>query len=149
MSQKQYAYFSAAIRDGAQIRPQAFWGFFRDGGSCAVGAGLEVCEIKPRESCLIPQKLWRAFPYLQKGVFACPDEGCDDLDMKLNEWSAVSIMAHLNDTHKWTREAIADWLFLEEEKLGFITLTEDSTSSVIQPYEREPKEVCSALSQSV
>jgi hypothetical protein len=40
---------------------------------------------------------------------------------------------HLNDHHKWTREQIADWLELEEEKLGYVTIAEpEAASPVVQ-----------------
>jgi hypothetical protein len=41
----------------------------------------------------------------------------------------MTVIFHLNDDHLWTREQIADWLESEEEKLGFITLTETESQT--------------------
>jgi hypothetical protein len=40
---------------------------------------------------------------------------------------------HLNDHHGWTREQIADWLYSEEEKLGFVTLVEAEPFNEMSP----------------
>jgi hypothetical protein len=62
----------------------------------------------------------RVFPYLDS-FSACPVTTCRRRDTLLNTvW-------HLNDHHGYTREAVADWLESEEEKLGYITLVESET----------------------
>lgn len=51
----------------------------------------------------------------------CPDKECENPDhiMKL-----YHMIIHLNDTHKWPRENIADWLETLDADLSFKTPTE-------------------------
>lgn len=112
---------STAIREGAKLRPQAFRAYFytKNGVicSCAFGAAYEaVTGNLPRRGNknyideVITPVLDANFPVLQTFErFACPaDKNCTIC-------SPFNIVTHLNDTHDWTREQIADWL---EEK-GF------------------------------
>lgn len=125
MSQKQYAYFSAAIRHGATVREQAF-SMTLDflGRTCAFGAGLDAMGILPTalEIASVPYALYEQvkdlFPYLRQNA-NCPVCGSEMMDV-------ADAALHLNDTHKRSREQIADWLYAEEEKLGFVTLTEET-----------------------
>jgi hypothetical protein len=126
--QKQYAYFSAAIRDGAKLRPQAvegrgFSSQYARGESCGIAAGLEALYGREvlRED-LAGKRVFEAFPYMDRHT-VCPIEGCE-FSLGFLGPTLYEVTWHLNDEHHWTREAIADWLFLEEEKLGFVTLTE-------------------------
>lgn len=112
---KQYAHMSAAIRDGAKIRPQAFGHFHYMGKSCAYGAALEAT----RHMQGTPEEI---FPYLITSV-GCP-AGCE------GGYAMGGMVIHLNDLHHWTREATADWLYTEEERLGFITLIENEDDQV-------------------
>ena len=78
---------SEAIRIGAKLRPQSFRGFFRDGGSCALGAAVHA-------------KTGRAspdFPTNWEEFFGVPNGLCGEI-------------INLNDRKGWTREQIADWL---------------------------------------
>lgn len=139
--QKQYACFSGAIRDGAKLRPQGRKKFFEEGKTCAVGAGAEAVFGLP-----LPHysETYRAFPYLDAACGStCPE--CDGPGTTLS-----SLIFHLNDDHQWSRERIADWLYLEEEKLGFITLTtEQDTESAASAALPEDAfvEVCSSLTR--
>jgi hypothetical protein len=116
---KQYAYFSAAIRDGALKFPEVYGPYFKHDakgnicGACAIGAGLAMCGL-PGNSA----ELQQAFPYMAAAV-RCP-EG----DSHQGENDLIGICILLFEFHRWTREAIADWLYTEEEKLGFVTLIE-------------------------
>ena len=98
---------SEAIRLGAMSRPQAFGIFFSKdtGGTCALGAALEAIGGLDEDDPLSVKHnllLRRRFPVLLQPL-SCPacggDIGGDEMSL-----------AHLNDTHKWSRERIADWL---------------------------------------
>jgi hypothetical protein len=106
---------SEAIRLGAMLRPQFFGassGTLPDGrvGTCAMGAALEAIGFGPKEFCVIRP------PMLEPWTdFALQEERCPVVDCaKPNTISGVA--AHLNDAHKWTREAIADWVEQMEAK---------------------------------
>ncbi len=51
------------------------------------------------------------------------------------------IIRHLNDQHEWTREQIADWLYAEEEKLGFVTVIESEALKPEMIAEQQPEKV--------
>jgi hypothetical protein len=72
------------------------------------------------------EKILQHFPYMLETYARCPI-GCDTQLKRLG-----AIVAHLNDSHWWSREAIADWLQGEEDKLGFVTLsvTEESQATL-------------------
>ena len=115
---KHYACFSAAIRDGATIRPQGYGCFLDNGKSCALGAGAEAVFGQANNYdavCLL-------YPYLQQEGGPCPECGAGDGSYM------ASILYHLNDTHKWTREAVADWLEAEEGKLKAVPKIQETAS---------------------
>jgi hypothetical protein len=96
---------------------------FDAGRSCAVGAGVEALGL-PFNEMMTPREYLnafhfadQAFPYLNTRV-NCPVSPSEGRQSLLN------MIWHLNDDHQWTREQIADWLESEEEKLGYVTLTE-------------------------
>jgi len=111
--QKHYAAMSEAIREGAKLGPQAFGTWRIDNRTCVMGAASEAVFGPHLENGVSLVDLW---PYIGKNSARCPE--CKDEDY------LSCVMVHLNDEHRWTREQIADWLYAEEEKLGFITLTE-------------------------
>lgn len=87
---------SEAIRLGAMLSPQNF--FFGDVvSSCALEAACDALGIA-REQW---ERLDEQFPEMQSSV-QCP--GCVRID------EAIDIAYHLNDSHEWTREQIADWV---------------------------------------
>jgi hypothetical protein len=96
---------SEAIRLGSLLRPQGFRALVDPyGGSCALGAAMEATghpTKAPREI-----EPWDVFPLLTSGLlFRCPR--CHHT----NELQGMcGIILCLNDTHKWTRERIADWV---------------------------------------
>jgi hypothetical protein len=94
---------SDAIRLGAMIRPQAFFGLFKDGGSCALGAALEA--IRGDEADM-EGFLHQFSDTAAIGVVLCP--GCEPGRRQYGPLDAV--VAHLNDFHRWSRERIADWV---------------------------------------
>jgi hypothetical protein len=92
---------SEDIRLGAMTGPQVFGTVSAGSGTCAIGAALVsvgrmdlvVCGWEP---------LYALWPVLKTlDVTACPQCG--------NKHSG-SMILHLNDGHKWTRERIADFV---------------------------------------
>lgn len=97
-----------AIRDGAERRPdQAFGDYFRGRkASCALGAAYEGMYRLPGDmDGRRPTKdLEDYFDCLEGTVRACPGEGCRKV------LSLAALIVHLNDAHRWSREAIAAWV---------------------------------------
>lgn len=122
MSQKQYACFSAAIK--AETGRQAFGRLDTGTSTCAIGGALKALGISYKNASCCEE--WASpmvalYPYMGKGSHGCP--ACGEISEEACLWG---IVIHLNDIHRWTREAVADWLYAEEEKLGFVTLTEET-----------------------
>jgi hypothetical protein len=101
---------SEAIRLGAMIRPQAFGEYQVMGRSCALGAamdalGIPVCD----QSDFLDAELDQLFPTCALKAQCCPVRDCHrELDPP--ERFIGSVVIHLNDHHRWTREQIADWV---------------------------------------
>lgn len=149
---KHFCSFSEAMKAGIAMRPnQAFWRYFRNdiNATCATGAALEAFIERPLTDEDITESGLRRI-VLEAGIHihhayikteAVPPCGCAApegvLDFKTRTTETrptiENLIVHLNNVHKWTREAIADWLEKEEEKLGYVTLiggVVESTSSV-------------------
>jgi hypothetical protein len=92
---------SEAIRLGAMLRPQVKRSYFREGGSCALGAALESTGMNV--SATTDREIAARWPICDQLV-QCPVFLRPYLD-KLGY-----IIVELNDVHGWTREAIADWV---------------------------------------
>lgn len=121
---KHFNTFSEAIREGAKLRPQGRGMFFRAGRTCAYGAGTEAVTGEANKW----EVVWELYPYLCATDVTCP---------KCEVRGAIQgIIYHLNDDHGWKRERIADWLESEEEKLGYVLLTEEPQSCNIKDSER-------------
>jgi hypothetical protein len=103
--QKELAQF---IRQGSSRGPQCFGSYFDErGGSCALGAVYEGVYHLPRDhGKLIPDHLERLFRCLDEVTKRCPHECGKRLPL-------ASMIVHLNDDHRLTREQIAEWLTLE------------------------------------
>ena len=97
-----------AIRKGADRRPeQAFGDYFRGRkASCALGAAYEgMYRLPDNADGTRPTKdLEWFFDCLEGSVRRCPADGCR------KRLTLASILVHLNDEHRWSREAIASWL---------------------------------------
>lgn len=117
---KHFCSFSEAIREGARVRPQGFGELHKDGKSCAIGAGREAIYGTTESDQQHYDQVRVLFPYLRTRV-NCP-AGC------FVKSTLFIVTYHLNDDHRWAREAIADWLELEEEKLGFVTVVDSESS---------------------
>lgn len=117
---KHFCSFSEAIREGSKLRPQGFGEFHADGKSCALGAGREAIYGTTEGNQEHYDQIRALFPYMAETYTDCP--ACP---LRL---SLFVITYHLNDDHRWAREQIANWLETEEEKLGYVTLTEGERS---------------------
>lgn len=127
--QKHFASFSEAIREGAKIRPQCFGVGFDDIGTCAYGAGVEAIAGSLAYELYQAVDVELMYPYLGSDSL-CP--ACPVSDPRGDRF--LGTVFHLNDVHRWTREAIAGWLESEEEKLGYVLLSEEvETVNVIVP----------------
>jgi hypothetical protein len=103
--------FSDAIRLGAMLRKQAYRSFLNEhgDGTCAIGAALEAVKgkrwlrsvIKSDKSSreIVAETFPEALPIVANPVN--PSGAPSQLYV---------IVAYLNDTEKWTREQIADWV---------------------------------------
>jgi hypothetical protein len=107
---------SEAIRLGATMKPQAFYGLASVDGlrTCAMGAAydavgmLQITESgEAKIQIPVGFKRWEIMDMQAK----CPACGC--------LFAVVNAVMHLNDSpnHRWTREMIADWVELEEVRL--------------------------------
>lgn len=95
---------STGIRLGAMLKPQAFGELWVRGGSCALGAALDAVSETPGAQLDEWDQICRLFPvlrYLEAAEVRCPVCGVH---------STMTVITHLNDQHRWTREAIADWV---------------------------------------
>lgn len=92
---------SEAIRLGAMLKPQGF-GNYTDqfGGTCAIGAACEAAGIDAHSS---PDVARYEIAYVRPIDGACPECG-------VARFTGIggNLIVHLNDTHRWTRERIAD-----------------------------------------
>ncbi|MDH4064659.1 MAG: hypothetical protein OEW19_09680 [Acidobacteriota bacterium] len=99
---------AAFIRAGAERRPeQAFGDYFKGRhASCALGAAYEGMYRLPdqAEGTRPTKDLEWFFDCLEGSVRRCPAEGCR------KTLTLASLLVHLNDDHRWTREEIAGWL---------------------------------------
>jgi len=98
---------AAFIRHGAEKRPEQAFGEYYTGknASCALGAAYEAMYRLPAEPGKThpPRDLDWFFDCLDR-VKPCPADGCK------KRISLASILVHLNDDHRWSREQIAEWL---------------------------------------
>lgn len=84
---------SDAIRLGAMMKPQCYGSYHKGKGSCAIGAALDAVGAEECDE----EVLW---PWLEK-LEDCP---------VCNQADGETIIPHLNDKHRWTREQIADFV---------------------------------------
>lgn len=111
---------SEAIRLGAMIRPQTYFYWFHDGGSCAIGAALEAVGAAVYSDCFFRTGAPKAWEWSRMTV-ACP--ACEQQDQ------AQEHLRHLNNVHRWTRERIADWVATIEPQPVAVDAHMDSCQS--------------------
>jgi hypothetical protein len=103
--QKELADF---IRVGSTRGHQCFGSYFDEKNkSCTLGAMYESVYHLPRaHGKLIPDHLERLFRCLDEVTKPCP-QGCK------KRLPLASMIVHLNDDHRMSREQIAEWLTQE------------------------------------
>lgn len=116
---------SEAIRKGAELRPQAFGQYFEEGTSCALGAAAEALDEEIHQALVsdtYPEigrtgdVLHAQFPTLFTRTISTSEM---QTIVHVEDWPEYSllykrslwtIIPYLNDTLRWSREKIADWL---------------------------------------
>lgn len=109
---------SDAIRKGSEQRPQAFGTYFQTGkardeiiGSCAMGAAIEGYTGLADDRGY--SELLEAFPIIEHVKVLLPVEPIAKIEPPIS-WNTTfdldDAIFELNDTYKWTREQIADWI---------------------------------------
>jgi len=85
--------FADAIRRGCKLFPKQCRGALYRGidAACALGAARAVGFDENRHEHAT-------------AILGCPIETCG------TDWFVHDMVTHLNDSHHWTRERIADWL---------------------------------------
>lgn len=107
-------HLSEAIRDGCRFGKQCF-GAFTDGeGYCAIGAAMRAYNVPVYIGTLnIPEFFLGLVPALTP----CP--ACGLPKKKVSRGISIpKLVYHLNDDHRWSREAIAEWVETVERDLG-------------------------------
>jgi hypothetical protein len=103
---------SEAIRLGAMMKPQAFGPQIGSSTtkdkSCALQAASEALSLTWTHATAAYSELFNLYPFLRQSAI-CPMTGLIHDD-------TMQTIYLLNDVHKWTREAIADWVETIEEK---------------------------------
>lgn len=139
---------SEAIREGSRLSLQAFGGLGEGGKTCALGAAGEwVYFVGEATWGGCPAAEWTQLPMVIAKVDILPC-GCDEArgsDYGLCGYdvnNVAAVIAHLNDTHKWSREAIAEWVEVVENKLETARAAPSATpcAATVEP-ETKP-EVC-------
>src|SRR5688572_30015854 len=118
---------SEAIKKGAKLRPQAYGRFrktsrpiYRRGkppkvvsATCALGAAKEAAGVRAI-GLSMRDALYIRFPLLEDVVETMPC-GCSAENSRYGPWTVRAAIFHLNDTHRWRRETIAQWVKTLEE----------------------------------
>jgi hypothetical protein len=133
---KHFCSFSEAIRAADGVLRQSFFGYHArrlphlgDEGVCAIEGGVKMLG---RLESFGPNGIYtfikEQYPYLTH-VSECPH--CTETTGYRE--TLASLIWHLNDHHHLSFGEIADWLESEEEKLGYVTLTESVESPSESP----------------
>lgn len=127
-STNNYEALAAAILRGAAYRPQATNGECFEHttlsnppfASCTLGAAFESIDGPYLSWQEVPdfyevaEGLFDKFPCVAERAPQCPEPTCDGDKSFHMHWDArdclQDVINHLNDEHKWSREAIADWI---------------------------------------
>ena len=104
-----YHELAEAIRRGCVLRPHQAFNVYEDGlrvcalGAAALGSDILVRPVGPLgPSFHLTKELRHRFPLLmERTVMPCSHE---------LEASVLEAVVHLNDSERWSRERIADWL---------------------------------------
>ncbi|HEY3383931.1 MAG TPA: hypothetical protein VGK32_19380 [Vicinamibacterales bacterium] len=101
------AELAAAIRAGARKRHEQLFGAYFEGRdrSDAFGSAYEGIYRLPADATGIrPKGIYKFFSCLDDSVRRCPEAGCK------KQLLLDSLLIHLNDDHRWSRERIAAWV---------------------------------------
>jgi hypothetical protein len=97
---------SDAIRLGAMTGPQTMGALRRETRTCALGAAYVAAGILNKGDRASMATALAAFPILGAAA-ACPHCAWT---LRGGSVTVAYLILHLNDHHRWTREAIADWV---------------------------------------
>lgn len=127
---------SEAIRAGAKMRPQTRGTIFSRGKSCAIGAALEGSGLSAYRADVdndyyLLSLARTSWPWATR-VVAAPIKGMRDSGV-------LNVVWRLNDNRMWSREAIAEWVEVEERKAGL--WNDNSVRSVPDVSEPAQEEV--------
>lgn len=131
---------SEAMREGSKLSNQCFGSIGFKDKTCALGAVAEWLEYTGQSKVNWRYTLY--FPILFENIL--PPCGCcptaDSVGFCLDDDGTFMVsIAHLNDAHKWSREAIAEWVETIETKLEASRMaaserkTEETTSDTSAP----------------
>src|SRR5687767_13361830 len=96
---KQFGSFSDAIRHGSTLRPQTRMALALNGRTCAIGAAGEALGYDAEDLVSIGgEAILKRFPYMLTTYAKCP-LGCRTAYCYLG-----AMVAHLNDSHFWSRD---------------------------------------------
>lgn len=126
---KHYASYSDALLAGAQIGGQCRHVLQDiDGNTCAIGGSLAAIFGDANLHVWdYPARIIEAFPYLLREGVLCPVVvNCPNYE---GDTSHLSVIAHLNDVHGWSKEEIANFVRLYEDSIGYVTLIEEVKES--------------------
>lgn len=111
---------SDAIRLGAMLKPQGTGSLMQGGHTCALGAALDAVGVFAAGGGFVGMyAVDLRWPWIGiQGRRSCP--ACSVSTPTICCGSVAACVIHLNDDHRWTREAIADWVAQQEDALGII-----------------------------
>jgi hypothetical protein len=108
---------SEAIRMNGMIKPQGFGmrSLSSQDAPCVIGGALQAIGKQQSHDSLM-----RAWPWTGE-LRICPvcsqqDDFTSSSIKRDYPWLAINVIWHLNDTHLWSRQRIADWVASVEPK---------------------------------
>lgn len=99
---------SELIMQGCQFAPtQGFNSFWSKDGSCACAMGAAILAIEPTAYLHESAEMWEVL----EATIGYGTTSLRIIDpISKAEFNLETVVFHLNDRHKWTREDIAKWL---------------------------------------
>jgi hypothetical protein len=99
---------SEAIRLGAMMKPQAYHSGAWDGKSCALRAAADALGIPDLQCARSGPQVLNYYELQQRWPRLAEQADCPACCCR--HGSLLSVVFHLNDSYRWTREQIADWV---------------------------------------
>ena len=112
---------SDAILKGISISPtQAFEQYTDEASTCVIGAAMIGIGIDAHNDNDPKWQVLKSFPILKEEAIVCPEERCDyhNRACYAEAHTLFGLCIHLNDDHRWTREAIANHIKENYEQCG-------------------------------